>query len=308
MRLPGRIPGTASDLRLEHADTLPQSGPRRGGLAVERGGEEAHRLRQAVKKGAQLSVVNPVDDDLLTRVHAKCIVAPSAMPAALAQIAKAAAQIKGRPVSAALAQVDVGPDAQAIAQSLTSGQRIGLFLGNLAAHQPSRAQLHALAALLADVAGARFGFFGEAGNSVGGYLAQSCPVSGRPGLNAREMLEQRRKAYILLHAEAELDIANPQLARAAMSAAECVVALSPYKHRALEYAQVLLPVAPFAETAGSFVNTEGRTQRFEAAARPQADARPVWKVLRVDGVWRLTYRDNPHGSNFALRAKLTINF
>ncbi|MGH8631954.1 MAG: NADH-quinone oxidoreductase subunit NuoG, partial [Burkholderiales bacterium] len=243
----------------------------------------AHRIRQAVKKGAQLLVVNPVDDDLLTRVHARCIVAPSAMPAALAQIVKAAAQLKGRSLPAELDRVETGAEAQRVAQSLAEGKHVGLFLGNLAAHHPARAQLHALAALLGGIVEGRFGFLGEAGNSVGGYLAQAWPGATPGALNAREMLERPRKGYVLLNAEIELDTANPRLARAAMSAAECVIALSAYKHRALEYAQVLLPVAPFTETAGSFINTEGRLQSFEAVVRPQAQARPAWKVLRVLG-------------------------
>jgi NADH-quinone oxidoreductase subunit G len=243
----------------------------------------AHRIRQAVTKGAQLSVLNPVDDDLLTRVHGKCVVAPSAMPAVLAQIVKAAAQLKGRSTPPALAPLEVGSEARRIAESLGGGRMVGLLLGNLAAHHPARSQIHALAAMLAELLDGRFGFLGEAGNSVGGYLAQAWPGAARAGLNAREMLERPRKGYVLLHAEIELDTANPRLARAAMSAAECVIALSPYKHRAMEYAQVLLPIAPFTETAGSFVNTEGRLQSFEAATRPHAEARPAWKVLRVIG-------------------------
>jgi NADH-quinone oxidoreductase subunit G len=243
----------------------------------------AHRIRQAVKKGAQLSIVNPVDDDLLTRLHAKSIVAPSAIPGVMAQIVKAAAQLKGRDIPAPLGAVEVGAEAQRIAQSLSEGQRVGLFLGNLAAHHPARAQLHALAALLAGIVQARFGFLGDGANSVGGYLAQAWPGPTPGALNARSMLERPRKGYVLLNAEIELDTANPRLARAAMSAAECVVALSAYKHRALEYAQVLLPVAPFTETAGTYVNTEGRLQQFEAVVRPQAQARPAWKVLRVLG-------------------------
>ena len=243
----------------------------------------AHRIRQAVKKGAQLAIVNPVDDDLLMRLHAKCIVAPSAMPGVMAQIVLAAARLKGRNVPAPLAALEVGGEAQRIAQSLAEGQRTGIFLGNLAAHHPARAQLHALAALLAGIVEGRFGFLGEGANSVGGYLAQAWPGTAPGALNSQQMLERPRKGYVLLNAEIELDSANPRLARAAMSAAECVVALCAYKHRALEYAQVLLPVAPFTETAGSYVNTEGRLQRFEAVVRPQAQARPAWKVLRVLG-------------------------
>ena len=55
----------------------------------------AQRLRQAVKQGAQLNLINPVDDDLLTKVANRAIVAPAAMASMLAQVLKAAAESKG---------------------------------------------------------------------------------------------------------------------------------------------------------------------------------------------------------------------
>jgi NADH-quinone oxidoreductase subunit G len=61
-----------------------------------------------------------------------------------------------------------------------------------------------------------------------------------------------------------------------------VVALSSYKHGA-DYADVLLPIAPFAETSGTFVNCEGRAQGFNGTVKPLGETRPAWKVLRVLG-------------------------
>jgi NADH-quinone oxidoreductase subunit G len=60
------------------------------------------------------------------------------------------------------------------------------------------------------------------------------------------------------------------------------VVLSAFK-QASGYADVLLPVAPFTETAGTFVNCEGRAQKFNGVVRPLRDTRPAWKVLRVLG-------------------------
>ena len=241
----------------------------------------AHRLRQAVKHGAQMNLINPVDDDLLTRIHGKLIVAPGTHAVALAAVVNAAAELKGVAGPTAISSVQAGDGARRIAESLLSGDNRAILLGNIAEHHPQRAQLHALAQALSGITGARLGFLGESANSVGGYLAGALPAAG--GMNAGSMLEQPRKAYLLLHAEIELDSANPRRARAAMNAAEFVVALTPYRHRAMEYAQVLLPVTPFTETAGSFVNTEGRLQSFLGAVRPPGEARPAWKVLRVLG-------------------------
>jgi NADH-quinone oxidoreductase subunit G len=241
----------------------------------------AHRLRQAAKRAAHLNFINPFDDELLMRVANQAVVAPAAMPAVLAQVVKAAAGLKGITIPAPVSGVEVSDTAQRIAASLAGGKNTAVFLGNLAQHHPAASRLHALGLALAEVVSARFGFLGEAANSVGGYLAGAVPAPG--GMNAAQMLKEPLKAYLLLGVEAELDTHDPQQAVAAMKAAELVVAMSPYQHNAVEYAHVLLPIAPFTETAGTFISTEGRVQGFNGAVRPLGEARPAWKVLRVLG-------------------------
>ncbi len=241
----------------------------------------ANRFRQAAKRGQQVNLIHATDDDLLMNVANKAIVAPQEFPALLGQVVKAVAEAKQQPVPAALAGVAVGEQAKNIAASLVSGAKAGIFLGNLATQHPQAAQLRVLAQELAGMLGANFGCFGEAANSVGGYLAQAVPGAG--GLNAGAMLAAPRKAYLLLSVEPEFDCNDPHGAMKAMDAAEFVIALSAYKGTAPEYASVLLPIAPFSETSGSFVNAEGRRQSFNGAVRPLGEARPAWKVLRVLG-------------------------
>jgi NADH-quinone oxidoreductase subunit G len=247
----------------------------------------AHRLRNAVRHGAQFSLVNPVDDDLLLKVANKAIVAPQAMVHTLAQILVAIAAQTGKVIPAELLPKLVGVVADAnsvaIAASLTSGDRKAVFLGNLAQHHQHYADLHTLALCIADMAGATFGFLGEAANSVGAYVAGAAPVGAKTGLNAEAMLASPRKAYLLLGVEPELDCNNPAQAIKAMQSADMVVAMSAYKHNALDYADVLLPIAPFTETAGSFINIEGKFQTFNGAVKPLGETRPAWKVLRVLG-------------------------
>ena len=241
----------------------------------------AHRLRQAAKKGAQVSLLHASDDDLLIRLAHKAIVAPSAMPRLLAEIVVAAAAAAGNARPAPLSGIAASAQAQAIAASLASGERKGIFLGNFAQHHPEAAQLHALAQELARLTGARQGFLTEAANSVGGHVARALPLRG--GMNAQAMLVSPRKAYLLLHAETDLDAADPGVARAALEAAECVIALSPFRAGVAEHAHVVLPISPFSETAGTFVNCEGRVQAFNGVAPPLGETRPAWKVLRVLG-------------------------
>ncbi|MBU1424898.1 MAG: NADH-quinone oxidoreductase subunit NuoG [Gammaproteobacteria bacterium] len=233
----------------------------------------AARIRKAVKKGAQANIVHSVDDDLLMKVAGKAIVAPDALVETLMQISKAlTAEKQGQSASG---------EAAAIAKSLASGKSVAVLLGNFAQQHPQAAQLQALVQQIAALSNGKFGFLGEAANSVGGYLAQATP--GAKGLNASAMLSSPRKAYVLLNVEAELDCANPQQAMAALQAADLVIAMSAYKHHATEYADVLLPIAPFTETSGTFVSSEGRVQSFKGAVKPLGEARPAWKVLRVLG-------------------------
>ncbi|MCX7150728.1 MAG: NADH-quinone oxidoreductase subunit NuoG [Rhodocyclales bacterium] len=248
----------------------------------------AQRLRQSAKRGTQVSVLHSADDDLLIKLTARAIAAPSQLPAVMAQIVKATLQLKGVAADAALAGVTVSTEAQAIAQSLVSGNEggSGILLGNFAQQHPQAATLQALGHQLASALGGKFGFLGEAANSVGGYVAKAVPgtVNGNAGLNAAAMLKDPRQAYVVLGAEPELDCADGAQALAALSKAAAVVVLSPFKSQAmLDYAAVLLPVSPFSETSGTFINTEGRVQSFYAAAKPLGETRPAWKVLRVLG-------------------------
>ncbi len=243
----------------------------------------AQRLRQAVKRGAQLNALHAVGDDLLCKLNARLIAKPSVWLDALAQIAKAMQEAGAdvAAVAAAIAAVEVSDAARAIAASLLSGERKAVLLGALAQNHPAAAQLHALAQAIATASGASLGFLSPAANSVGAQLVGALP--GPHGLAARAMLAETRAAYVLLGAEPELDAYDAATAAAALRGAEFVVAISAFKTAALDAADVLLPMASFAETAGSFVNMEGRLQSFHGAVKPQGEARPAWKVLRVLG-------------------------
>ncbi|MCM8593893.1 NADH-quinone oxidoreductase subunit NuoG [Accumulibacter sp.] len=240
----------------------------------------AQRLRQLARKSGKVSLVSVTRDDPLINLHAQLAVAPADLPRALAAIVKAAAALSGGRAPAGLENVEPCAASEAIARSLLEGERRAIFLGNAVEQHPQAAEIHALASSLARLTSARYGFIGEAANSVGGYLAKALPTA----LNGYEMFAQPRRAYVLLGIEPELDCHDPQLARAALAQAALVVALTPFADGAqTEYADVLLPVAPFTETSGTFVNAEGRPQSFAGVVAPFGNARPGWKVLRVLG-------------------------
>ena len=234
----------------------------------------AQRIRQAAKKGAQVFALNAKVYDWAMPVTAS-VVAAQDWAQALADVAASVAAAKG--VQAPVDGQD-NAEAQAIAQALLAGERKAVLLGNAAAHHAQAAELLALANWIAEQTGATVGYLTEAANTVGAQWVKAQPQAN--GLNAAQMIAGGLKAAILLNNEPAFDTAAGQQALQGLNKSEMVVTLSPFKTN-LEISDVLLPIAPFTETSGSFVNAEGRVQSFHAVVKPLAETRPAWKVLRV---------------------------
>ena len=234
----------------------------------------AQRIRQAVRQGASVTALTAqVEDWAMPKTD---LVAPaSEWMAALGAIAVAVAAEKG--VAAPVAAT-VTAAAQAAATALLRGERKAVLLGNAAAHHAQADALLALANFIATQAGASVGYLTEAANTVGAQWVGAMPQA--QGKNAAQILQGAAsglKAVLLLNNEPEFDSAAAQGLDADM-----VVTLSPFKAN-LAFSDVLLPIAPFSETAGTFVNAEGRAQSFHAVVKPLGETRPAWKVLRVLG-------------------------
>ncbi len=238
----------------------------------------AQRLRQAVRRGAKVHSIHAVHDDWAMPVATTITAPPSTWVGALAAVAAAVAAAKG---VAAPMQADVTPEAKAIADSLLGVERRAILLGNPAAQHPQATALLSLATWIGEHVGATVGHFGEAANSVGAQLVSAIPGEG--GLHAGDMLGGRLKAALLLNLEPEFDVADPAGALKGLKSADMVVALTAFRDVAAKTADVLLPIAPFTETSGTFINAEGRVQSFHGVVKPLGEARPAWKVLRVLG-------------------------
>ncbi|WP_101102233.1 NADH-quinone oxidoreductase subunit NuoG [Macromonas bipunctata] len=234
----------------------------------------AQRIRQAARKGAVVSALVSQPEDWALPVAYTLQAAATDWVQALAGVAAAVAAQLG---VAAPVQATACDNAGAIAKSLLSGERKAILLGNAAAHHPQASSLLALAQWIAQHTSASVGYLTEAANTVGAQLVHALP--GKDGQNAAQMLSGGLKAALLLNVEPGLDTA---IGAQGLETAEMVVTLSPFKTN-LDISDVLLPIAPFSETSGSFVNAEGRLQTFNAVVKPLGETRPAWKVLRVLG-------------------------
>ncbi len=230
------------------------------------------RVRQAARKGARVMAVNMLDYRFNFPLAAKKIAAPHRLTEELANVLQALTE----------------KQADAIADLLREGKKVCVLVGASAFNHPEAAALRALASAIATECNALLGYLTEGGNAAGAWLAGAIPhrsaAGEHAGLNANSMWENPRKAYVLLNVEPEFDCANAPLAQNALLEAEFVVSLTMFKNPMLaQYANVILPITPFTETAGTFVNVTGEWQKFNGVAPPLGEARPAWKVLRVLG-------------------------
>ncbi len=239
------------------------------------------RLRQAAKHGTQVMSLDVAADDWLLPLTARYTVRPSELARSVAEVLVALARIKQTDIPAALAHIEPSAQAVAIAESLASGSNAAIWLGRAAVESAHAAEVALNAQALAELIDARFGFLPVGGNAVGGYVAGAIPQ--REGKNAHAMLSAPLKSYIVLNVEPSLDTAHGLQAVATLQGAQFNVALTTYRSAAEEWAHVMLPVTPFTETSGTFINLAGQAQSFKGTVPAPGSARPAWKVLRVLG-------------------------
>ncbi|MEO7742396.1 MAG: NADH-quinone oxidoreductase subunit NuoG, partial [Usitatibacter sp.] len=236
----------------------------------------AARVRNAAKKGMAVSVLHVADDELLMPVAHRVIARPSALAASLAAIAAAVAQATGKSVRGDLKRA-ITEDEKTLAASLV-GKRSAVILGHYAQQHPDYAVLLAIAQEIGRITGATVGVLPDGANAVGAHLAGAVP---KGGLDARAMLAKPLAGYLVAGVEAGVDSGPAALEAIAQS--EFSVVLAAYRDATTDAAHVMLPITPFTETGGTFVSMEGRAQSFNAVCKPQGEARPGWKVLRMLG-------------------------
>jgi NADH-quinone oxidoreductase subunit G len=235
----------------------------------------AQRIRQAARKGAAVNVINAESADWAMPIANQITAEPAQWVEMLASVAASIAIAKGID---RLVPAEPSVASDAIARSLLGGERKAILLGNSAAHHDKASSLLALANWIGLQTGATVGYLTEAANTVGAQVVGALP--GKGGLNAGQMLGGALKAVILLNNEPEFDSAAGSLAKANLMSAQMVVSLNPFKAN-MAFSDVLLPIAPFTETSGTFVNAQGLAQSFHAVVKPLGETRPAWKVLRV---------------------------
>ena len=245
----------------------------------------ALRIIKAAKEGAAILSVNSYDYSVNFNQKITSIVAPQHLPQELAGVLKALADTKKTPLNG-VESVTVSATAAQLADQLAVGKKIAIVLGAAAQNHDQYAVISALCQHIAQLSGASFGILTQGANAAGASLASAVfrHKNGKIGLNAQSVFSEPCKAYCLFNLEPEFDCSNPGVAINALSKADFVVSFTPFVSEAIRaYADVVLPIAPFAETSGTLINCNGLWQGFNAVVPARGEARPGWKVLRVLG-------------------------
>lgn len=249
------------------------------------------RARKAFRNGAKLFAINPVDYDYHFDLAGKAIVSPQEMPMQLAKLVLAMTEdVKKLPeqVQKLLLGLEIDETTKAMAKAL-SQPKAAIITGALCENHPDASLLRTLVYLLEENGGVRVLRLTQGANSAGACLAGMLPhrtVAGKPvetdGMDVQAALDAKLKGYFLLAVEPGFDFANPYRARQSMLGAEFVVMLSAFQNESMQdYADVILPMAPYAETSGTYINVDKLWQTVKGAKSPHGEARPAWKILRV---------------------------
>ncbi len=252
------------------------------------------KVRKLVLNGGKVCVINPLEFHFNFDLHAQDVTGVDLIKS-LAGVAKELINLTDKPEFLAekklLAAITVSAAQQQIAQALLTGSKRSILFGQLALMHPQASNLISLGKLIAKLIDGTFGVLSDGANAAGAWLAGCVPHRlpggeplANPGLDAMQMLQKPLRGYILYGVEPEFDSILGKQSIQTLQQADFVVALSAFQSNSLmDIADVILPIAPFAENSGSMINVEGTWQQTTAAVEPLGESRGGWKILRVLG-------------------------
>lgn len=251
------------------------------------------RVRKAFRNGAKIYAINPVDYDFPFDLTKKVIVAPHDMLLQTACLVLALADDRGQ-LPDAVQKLLIGLEPDRTIKSIASAlqrKNSAVVVGALCENHPDSALFSTLVALIEQLSQARVLQLTTGANSAGAWLAGMVPhraaggkILDEAGLDIQAALTAKLKGYFLMGVDPAFDIANPYAARQSLLAAEFVVVMTAFQNESIQdYADVILPMAPYAETSGTYINIDQTWQTVKGALSPHGLARPAWKILRVFG-------------------------
>lgn len=248
-----------------------------------------HRVRQAAHAGAAVSVINPYDYPHNFDLAAEVICAPSMMVSELAAVARDLGLTADGELGQLIADSRSNDASARIADSLKRSEQGRLLLGQNALAHANASALRALATMICEATGARYGEIPAFANAAGAMMMGVLPHrqagmarSAQRGLNVSEMINGSLKVIVIDGFEPTLDCLQAHALQQALAKADQVIVIGPYVTDAIrEVATLILPSLTFLETGGSLVNAAGQWQSCPPASTPEGDGKDSWKIYKV---------------------------
>jgi len=245
-----------------------------------------HRVRKGASEQTKVLAINPKNYTYTLTLDKNWLVSPTKLVDALAQLVKAAAEIKQQTCEL---KVTVSDSARAMAKQICETQNATLIFGELVNTHPQASTLRALLNELQKLTGVKLNNVSVGANSAGAWLAGAVPHRGpagasvTPGKDCKTLVtDSPVRAYLLFNVEPEHDFIYAQAALKALDNAGLVVAITPFTNPETEkVADFILPLAPFTESGGTFVNAQSNWQSFAPVSLPHGESKPGWKILRA---------------------------
>ncbi|MEY3602424.1 MAG: hypothetical protein RL169_1668, partial [Armatimonadota bacterium] len=93
------------------------------------------------------------------------------------------------------------------------------------------------------------------------------------------LITAKVKHVFVMGSDPVRQVRDKALVEKAFSADTFVVVTSQFMNATTAKASVVLPIASFAETAGTYLNVDGQLQSVDAVVPPKAGSRPQWQVM-----------------------------
>ena len=119
----------------------------------------------------------------------------------------------------------------------------------------------------------KFAFLTEGANTMGAWITNCIPDKQMGGKNIQEMLDKPLQAYLLLGLE-------PIDKLKKLKNSNFIIIFSAYyEDLFMDIGSILLPISPFVEMSGTFVNVAGKWQQFYQAIPALGESKAAWEII-----------------------------
>jgi NADH-quinone oxidoreductase subunit G len=180
---------------------------------------------------------------------------------------------------------------RSIAKSLLSGKNTAVLVGVQALDSPYLSLIQEMCEAISSHSDSSLGYLSPSANTAGACLAGCLPHRMPGGVkvkgswqHTRQIIDSKHQVLINFGINPILDFGNGSQAQQLADNNEFNIAINSFNNQFIDdHADLVLPLAGFGETSGTFVNVEGLWQSFKGCVKAQGDSRQGWKILTALG-------------------------